>query len=462
MLDRNDRLKNAGGHKPWYISRRVTVPLILLAALLLVIGPWPADNTPYRQTAYFAGTVSRMEAPQSATGTLRVGTAEVDITPPVGHQLAGFSARDPFESDSVFSHCFARALTVASGGVQVTILSVDLLLVNDDLARAILKKSNLNPGDIFFTATHTHGGPGMWGKHPLEKLLVGDFDPDYTDRLATELAEVVSRSRASLVPVESALVTVDAPDNQVNRIDRNRATFDTLSALLFRRSGQAGAAPLAALVSFGAHATVAGHGSNAVSADYPGALVDQLKKTTGAANVLFAAGAVGDASPVRLEAETSEESAVKLGQRLADMLAEPVANARYVQTATLANAYLSVDLPDMRIPITSSLRLSPISTNWIGPGESHLQVLRIGPAVLVGFPGDYAGELARQITDSLSETGLTPIPTSFNGDYLGYVISGDDFYNAPKYETRIMNFYGPWLGPYLNDLAGSMTRALAD
>ena len=42
---------------------------------------------------------------------LRVGTAEVDITPPVGHPLAGFHRKE-FGYREIDSRCFARALTL--------------------------------------------------------------------------------------------------------------------------------------------------------------------------------------------------------------------------------------------------------------------------------------------------------------------------------------------------------------
>ncbi|WP_346906590.1 neutral/alkaline non-lysosomal ceramidase N-terminal domain-containing protein [uncultured Roseibium sp.] len=444
--------------KPWYRKKRYVIPILLVVLAVVAIGPWPADNTPYAEAGYFAETAARIVPPSSASGQLRAGYAEIDITPPIGHQLAGFNSRDPFESDSLLSRCFVRALTLSVGEVEVTILAVDLLLVNDPVARAVLEKSGLKAGDVFFTATHTHGGPGQWGGHPIEEIIIGDFDAAYADRLAADIAAAVTASRKELVPVEVGLATADAPDGQVNRIDPGRDTFNQLSALLFRRADAPDAPPLAALVSYGAHATVSGHRSNAISADYPGGLVDRLRETTGTEHVMFAAGTVGDASPQRPEAATPEESAVKLGERLADELVEPIASAGFQPNVTLANDYLAVNLPEVRVPVTADLRLSPVSTRWIGPERSHLHVLRVGPALLIGFPGDYAGQLGIRLAGELAGSGVTAIPTSFNGDYLGYLVSNRDFYDAPKYETRVMNFYGPWLGPYLNDLAGRMAR----
>ena len=444
--------------KPWYRRKRYVIPLLLVVLFVVAIGPWPADNTPYAEAGYFAETAGRIAPPSKASGQLRAGFAETDITPQVGHQLAGFSARDPFDSDSIFSRCFARALTLSVGDVEVTILAVDLLLVNEQVAQAVLEKSGLKAGGIFFTATHTHGGPGQWGAHPIEQIIIGDYDADYSDRLAADLASAVTASREQMVPVDLGLAKPDATDGQVNRVDRARGTFDQLSALLFRHAGEPDAPPFAALVSYGAHATVSGHRSNAINADYPGALVDRLREATGTEHVMFAAGTVGDASPQRPQAATSEESAVKLGESLADELTKPVASADFQPTVTLANSYLPVDLPGVRVPVTAGLRLSPLSTRWIGPERSHLHVLRIGSALLIGFPGDYSGQLGTRLAGELAGNGVTAIPTSFNGDYLGYLVSDGDFYNAPKYETRVMNFYGPWLGPYLNDLAGRMAR----
>lgn len=447
--------------KPWYRRRWFTIPLAIVVILLVLIGPWPADNTPYRQTDYYAWTLKNAEAPKSATGPVRAGFAAIDITTPVGHQLAGFTARSPYASDSIFSHCYARAMTLAVGDVQVTVLTADILLIDAEVAGRILAKTGLKPGDIFFTASHTHSGPGQWARHPVERIVIGSFDQAYQDKLVDQFAEVVMKSRAGLVPVDTAVVTVDAPGNQRNRISRERPTFDQLSAVLFRPAGEPAAAPLGALVSFGAHPTLIGPLSHSMSADYPGALVDRFKALTGVENVMFAAGAVGDASPVRLKAPTEQERAVLLGDRLADVLAGPVEAAEYRSQVTLSNAYMTAELPAVRVPVGADWRFSPLLTSWIGPKQSHLQALRIGPAVLVGFPGDYDGQLATLLSSHMAEAGLTMIPTSFNGDYLGYLISSDDFFNAPNYESRTMNFYGPWLGPYLNELAERLADSTA-
>src|SRR5262249_7966538 len=104
-------------------------------------------------------------------------------------------------------------------------------------------------------------------------------------------------------------------------------------------------------------------------------------------------------------------------------------------------------------PLGSRLRFSPLATSWISGTQTHVSVLRIGPAVLVGLPGDYAGHLADPLARWSRSRGLTLVATSFNGDYKGYFVSQPVFMNHDRYETRWMNFFGPWAGEYLGDLA---------
>ncbi|MEX0775085.1 MAG: hypothetical protein WD042_05150 [Phycisphaeraceae bacterium] len=441
---------------------------------MIIIGPWPAPNGSYVGSGYQAATLHRLTTvpPATATGPLEAGFAQLDITPPVGHQLAGFNRRG-FHYQAVDTPCLARALTLRcaelagstadaaiNNELTVTILSADLLMINRKLAQAVLSRTGLRDGDIYFTASHTHSGPGQWGDHPLETLIAGDYDQAYFDILVSQLAQVVTQSRQALAPAEVGVVTMSEPGGLINRIDRALGTHDQLSAVVVRHADAPARPPIAVLVTFGAHATVVDGDPATLSADYPGALEAAL----GAAlhsPVMFAAGAVGDVSPARLPAGSPIDSARKLGDMLADDLAALIPQATLQRSITLSNQHLAVDLPAMRFPIGAHWRLSPLATFWIGDTRTHLHLLRIGPAVLVGFPGDVAGHLATTLADRVRDSGLTLIATSFNGDYKGYFVSQEVFMRYSAYETREVNFFGPWSGEYLNDLAARMISRTA-
>jgi len=70
---------------------------------------------------------------------------------------------------------------------------------------------------------------------------------------------------------------------------------------------------------------------------------------------------------------------------------------------------------------------------------------------MISTPCDFSGELAFRI-DSLKapdEKGI--MINSFNGSYVGY-ITDDKWYDRVTYETRDMNWFGPYNGQYFTEL----------
>lgn len=450
-----------------WLRRLKKILLVWLVLFLVGIGPWPADNSSYVDSSYHRESINALNASPilwAPTGPIRVGVAEVDISPPAGHPLAGYSARQERGYREIASPCFARALTIASGDTRATILTADILLINTQLARAVLDRTGVSETELYFTASHTHSGPGAWGERTLEKLITGPYDPQFFNTLADQLADVVTRSRAQLTPAEVGVIAVPTTARQTNRLEWDAPLDDRLLALAFRRAEEKPDAPrplLATLVVFSAHPTVCGYKSNDLSADYPGELVAALRKRTGCPHVLFAAGAVGEASPARFPGTNEQESARLLGHALADDLAAGLADIRFERQVSLAAVRVPIDLPGFRVPVGPRWRVSPVCSSWVSDRHTHLQGLRIGSAVLVGFPGDYSGRLAKGLAEWGAARGLTLVPTSFNGDYKGYFVSEQSYMNVRSYETRDMNFFGPWAGEYLADLSKRMVERLA-
>lgn len=426
-----------------------------VVVVLVGIGPWPErldDPGAYTAASSFRDTRDRLDfvTLPAAHGPPRAGAAQVDLARPVPVSLAGHPGQMGRPYVGVARPCFARAITIARGEVVVTIVGADLLLVDEALARAVAARAGVDRSALFFTATHTHTGPGGWGVHPLERLVAGTYDPDEADHLASVLAEAVVGSRRRVEAAEVAFVSVPCPGLQTNRIEPGRPTTDALSAWIVRSRPRTGPArTLATLAVFGAHATIAGSDPPRLDGDYPAAFAARLAERVDAGVVLFAAGTVGDSAPVRPRGVGPRAAASSYGANLAEALAGAFASARFEAEVDLVNLPLAVDLPPIRLPMGSArLRFSPLATWWIGPRRSHLHLLRFGPACLVGFPGDVAGHLVARL-----RAPMPVVATSFDGDYKGYLVSRDTFLRRPCYETRWMSFFGPDLGEALADLA---------
>ena len=146
------------------------------------------------------------------------------------------------------------------------------------------------------------------------------------------------------------------------------------------------------------------------------------------------------------------------GRDLAITLAEAVRGCTYTSEIKLQSLGVAVELPPVQLPFfTSHLRFSPLASWWIGRRSTQLQSLRLGPALLIGFPGDYAGHLSKQL-----QSDRPIVSTSFDGDYVGYLVSNSSFKKHSTYETRLMSFYGSDLGDYLTDVAQRCANQLAD
>ena len=435
------------------LSRTFFIRTLLKILLFgLLIGPWPAARRPdpAPMLVRLAGSGWDSFPGKESLGPVRVGVAEVDLVPPDPLPLAGFIGQIVQPAVAIQTRCRGKALTIAGKTSSVTLLAVDLLLIDARLASAVLTRTGLARDQIYFTATHTHSGPGGWGNHPLERLVAGTFEPEWFDLLAGRLAEVVLTSRARLEPAEVAYVQTAAPGLQQNRIIPGGPTNDALSAWIFR-SVDRGHPPkvLATFATFGAHATITHPIPPRLGGDYPAAFAATLPKLVDAGMVLFAAGTVGDASPIRPQAATAQKSAEAYGSTLAKTLAARFETAEFHREIELRNWWLPVQVPWVQVPfLTASLQFSPAFTWWIGRPRTHLHAVRLGPAVLIGFPGDYAGHLGMTLRAS-----LPVIATSFNGDYKGYLVARSTFRDYPCYETRWMSFHGADLGDQLTILA---------
>lgn len=455
--------------KRWWRRRPARVAAVALVGLWLVVGPFPADNRTYVGSDYQLKTLGALAAARPAlagpeAGPLRAGVAQVDISPPPYTPLAGFArgkGEDGFEA--IDSRCYARALTLQRGAVMVTILTADFLYVSRDVRQAVLERTGLSGQEVFFTASHTHAGPGGWGEGFVDQQVAGDFQPESLQRVVSAFAEAIEGSRRELVEATASVASVFPKNMQINRVrGEGGRTYDRLPVLVIGRRGEAHGAPLAVLTAFGAHATTIGSRGDQLSADYPGALVDTVREATGAAMVLFAAGAVGDAAPYRnFGLSDLHETARRLGRLLGEAAAPAAAGARGEADAALGVMWLAVDLPPLRMPIGSGWQASPLTVSFFADRRTYLHVLRVGDAVLVGFPGDYTGELAQALDDWCTQRGLTLMATSFNGDYRGYLVPRDVYFDYSCYETRTVCFYGPWAGEYLNELARGMVERLS-
>lgn len=213
------------------------------------------------------------------------------------------------------------------------------------------------------------------------------------------------------------------------------------------------------MVSYTAHATCIDTEEMVLSRDYPGKLVDELEHH-GYDFAMFMAGAVGS------HAANAPMSNWGCVDWMADTIVTTILKHRDTFTtlkdSTLIMYRVPLSLGEAEVKIAKNWRLRP----WLfraafGNYPSYLTVLRVGELVMLGTPCDYSGQLTKPLYQEARERGLNGMVTSFNGGYIGY-ITPNRYYDANHDEARVMNWYGPGNGEYLQECLIKMIDAVAD
>ena len=464
--------------RPLHRRRWPYIVLALLATGIAVIGPWPTYSDSWHGTDYAAAThraVAALDADrQSGPLQAGVGRRPLPLTP--GMPMAGYGARSPMVASDIATPLWARAVTISNGHRTVTLIGGDLLLFMPSLRQAVLDRLadlQIPEDDLYFTSTHTHSGPGGYGPRWIDQIVLGRYDEAAPAALAEAFAGAVRDSRARQAPVRLAagMVEVRGADGEPlveNRIVGGPADSHLRGLLLEGLDGQ----PLAFLMAFDAHPTCLGPESRSLHGDYPALVQDRLDaEAPDRMMSLMAAGAVGSARTrsgvprgrprLHEAADAVIPQALALlnvlrgpdGDPAADAGGPPPRRLLEVTEAPIAAARVPVDLPPLQVRLGESLRLSPVVSGYVHERRSWIHLLRIGPVLLIGMPGDFSTGLRGPLDEALPESVQLSIVTSFNGDYIGY-ITPHAYYGTGTYEVRAMNFFGPWLGEYLVDVTG--------
>jgi hypothetical protein len=119
---------------------------------------------------------------------------------------------------------------------------------------------------------------------------------------------------------------------------------------------------------------------------------------------------------------------------------------------------VAVRTPHIRI--ADNWRLRPwLFEALMGKQDPYINILRVGDVVLLGLPCELSGEFYPRFAQICRERNLYLIITTFNGNYLGYV-TPDEYYSLRKYETRDMNWFGPYNGAYFTELIQGILQVI--
>lgn len=276
-----------------------------------------------------------------ATGRMRAGVAETDITPPPDLPLFGHSQMARV-SHGYWTRLRCRSFVLEDpGGRRLALIQLDLGAASGLLHRELAKRTaqwGLGPADLLLLATHTHAGPGgffgakfynAWG------AAKPGFEPALVDHLVNRIALSIEEAIGSLEPATIAIGVRRLEGLTRNRSlrawERNVAPTQPpyaaglladLWAIRIDRVTEKGSRPLGALFFFPSHATAVEAGIDLYHGDIHGVasilLAREVQRLYGLRRPFvagFAAGPEGDVSPAWRK--QGKDEATRLGTELA-------------------------------------------------------------------------------------------------------------------------------------------------
>jgi hypothetical protein len=386
----------------------------------------------------------------TAAATLEAGIAEVDITPPLGHRMAGYfnerlatGVRDPLH---------AKAIVLRQGREKVALVFCDLIDITLDVstnARAgISAQTGIPVRNILIAATHTHTGPlfhdvrrDFLHEQAVKKL---GHDPaetiHYPDFLVERLVRAAGEAHARLSPARLRTAFARVEGLAFNRryhmkdgsvafnpgvlnpnIVRPAGPVDPDVGLVFVEAAASGDA-LGSLTVFACHCDTVG--GTAYSADYPFFLQETLRGRFGAQFCsAFAAGTCGDINHINVSSRETipkGETTARIGNALGGAAlrayseASPLARPRLAVRGVTLTVPLQEVTPEQvqaarermqtfgvdggtffeRVETTRTLDLARRGKTW----PMEVQVFRLDKeTALVGLPGEIFCDLGQAI-----------------------------------------------------------------
>ena len=416
--------------------------MLLLAWLLFT----PTDSTPYQQQDYYAHTLATLDSAVLASeaavaDTVYGGWAKRNITPDAPTKLMGYGWKGDFVA--VHDSLWVRSMVFRQGRQTVAVVSYDLMLTPPAVARAVKQRlTDAGVDHIYFSATHTHHGFGEWQAGPAGWLITGRYDAALVDTLVARTLSAIRTARQSLLPVSIAYGQYDEDSLVSNRLVEKGITDPYLRAVYVRDT----AGHAAVLCSFSAHATYLSSRSKELSGDYPATLVRQLEQSSDIDFALFAAGGMGSHRPVKSVDDYAGVEAY--AQAVAAPILQYVEEAQEEALLKMEFLRLPLSLGEPQFRIADQWRVRPWVFRWFfGAQHPELSFFRLGDIMLIGVPADFSGMLYPQ----LHPHSFQLMVTSFNGDYVGYIIP-NAYYGLHHQEARETNWYGPYTGSYTVEL----------
>ncbi len=378
------------------------------------------------------------------TTSLRAGIAKVNITPPVGCYLQGYTRGKP--SVGIYDELLAKAIVFDDGETKAAVVTTDLIGFEYASIKAIREKventTDIPGKNVLISASHTHAGPAIM------YLGIDPVDEDYVRELEKKIAGVVRMANAELQPITIGYGIGEMDFNVNRRLTTSPGQTPMLPnpdgivdrrVKVLRVDADADT-PLAVLMNYVCHATVFGGTNLFICGDYPGKTQQFVERAYGNGTMaLFLQGCCGNIRPHlvteegRFRAGTPAELD-RIGKRLGAEVVNVCETIWTKPASKISVASKVFGIPYDELPTEAELResieagrdvvwakamLERLKTGKLKPEvEIEIQVVKLDDVWFVTLPGEPFLELGLQIEGEIGENVFTVGYANGNVGYL--------------------------------------------
>lgn len=406
---------------------------------------------------------------------MRAGFARRDVTPEVPVATLYDRPQTGGLTQRVADPLFVRCMVFEAHGRRAAIVAWDQLAIGADLAheaKAALADFGLSPADVLLSCTHSHTTPltvGFRGRYPADEAYVRRLCA--ATRAAVEEALANARECAPGVGVGRFEATINRREMgrlaDVNDLAAESGTVDPELTVLRARTGER----TGCVVNLACHPLTMSAG-DAISADFPGAMVAAIEAADPAAFALFLQGAGGNVNP-KIHGGPAERD--RFGTMLAEEVMRVARATACAPSEELATALRVVNLPWAAAPLEEARRIADRAragetvterdaawaADLLAAAEAgaipdalaaSVQALCIGPLLIIAIPGEPFVQIGlavkRAVRERLGEPSRPVMVAGYaNATDCGYVPAPDES-RFGDYETVVApRYYPALLGP---------------
>jgi neutral ceramidase len=397
-----------------------------------------------------------------AGAEFRAGAAKQSIVPPFPTRMGGYFDRmDTFTG--VESPVYARALVCTDGETTLAVVSTDLIGVSSHLVESsrerIEAETGIPVGNVLLSASHTHSGPSGYAG---SSMFGQPVDTRLSDFLIGKFAEVVAEAHQAMEPAEWGHASGHLATLTRNRQQNNELVIDPeVGVLKVVRNGTNEA--LAVLFNFTGHPVIMGSTNLLLSSEYPGKAAEAVEAVLGGV-ALFTQGACGDVTVHRRGSTFSEVA--RVGRIVGGEVLKTAEQIAPVEDYTLWSEFMPLEVEPRAIPSVAEAETAVEAAEqalaqakaggererrvkeleravgseqttlrvarWVAEEPrllatakaSSVHVMRLGPVILVGIPGELFVEYGLEMKQRIhQDAGLPTMVVGYANGNTGYIVT---------------------------------------